>query len=162
MEERRSTRRQPARQAERGGDVLEAALVLPLLLTVLLALYSFGRGWNAYQAMTQAAQEGLREAMTTFCSDCSDPTIATNRIKQRFLYPALQKANLDPSKVRNYTQGYAWLDGDRSRQVCSVYVSFSYPYTLTIPFTPVPLTTITLTTQTQMRLANHRPDGTCP
>jgi Flp pilus assembly protein TadG len=162
MERQNTTQISSRRNAQRGGDVLEATLVLPLLITVMLALYSFGRGWNVYQAMTQAAREGLREAVTTFCSDCSDSTIAANQIKQRFVDPALQKAKLDPAKVRNYSQGYAWFDGDRSGQVCGMYVSFSYPYTLTIPFTPVPLTTITLTTQTQMRLANHPPDGTCP
>ncbi|HEV2387841.1 MAG TPA: TadE/TadG family type IV pilus assembly protein [Candidatus Acidoferrales bacterium] len=152
----------PPGRPQRGGDVLEAALVLPVLLTVLLAVYSFGRGWNAYQTMTQASREGLREAVTTFCDTCSDPTIAASHIRQQFVYPALEKAKLDTSKVRNYTQGYAWLDGPNSQEVCGVYVSFSYPYTLTIPFTPVPLTTITLTTKTRMRLANHPRDGTCP
>lgn len=45
---------------QRGATILEAALVLPLLFTFLFAIIEFGRAFNMYQTMTNAAREGAR------------------------------------------------------------------------------------------------------
>jgi Flp pilus assembly protein TadG len=47
----------------RGGQALvEAAMVLPLLLLVLVGIMEIGRAWNIRQVVTHAAREGARAA----------------------------------------------------------------------------------------------------
>lgn len=142
-------------RGERGADVVEAALVLPLLLTLLLALYSFGRGWDIYQTMTRAAREGVREAVTTSCATCGNSYTAPSEIQSNIVFPALQEAGIDTTNSL-LTSSYKQVQGplDAAGNVCGVYITFSYPYRLAIPFIPLNLGTITLTTKVQMRLEN--------
>jgi Flp pilus assembly protein TadG len=46
----------------RGQALVEAALVLPLLLLVLVGIMEVGRAWNIHQVVTHAAREGARAA----------------------------------------------------------------------------------------------------
>lgn len=55
------------------AEVAELALVLPLLFTVILAIFSFGRAFNVYSTLTRAAQEGARVAVTPACAYCGAP-----------------------------------------------------------------------------------------
>lgn len=45
---------------EQGQAVVEMALVLPVLLLILFGIVEFGRVFNAYLVVTQAAREGAR------------------------------------------------------------------------------------------------------
>jgi Flp pilus assembly protein TadG len=145
-------------RGERGADVLEAAFVLPILLTLVFALYSFGRGWDIYQTMTRAAREGVHEAVTTSCAMCGNsytPATGPGSIQSDIVFPALQAAGINTSNsvlTTSYHQGVTVLD--QSGSVCGAYITFSYPYNLTVPFLPWTLTTITLTTKVQMRYEN--------
>lgn len=151
------------RHGERGSDVFEAAMVLPVILTIMIALFAFGRGWDIYQTMTRAAREGVRQAITTSCAMCGSSSYSTSDIQTDFVFPALQAAGINTSDATlqsTYQQGYAWLDtGDT---ICGAYVKFSYPYIIRLPFLKTNLTTITLNTDVQMRLENQPTDGTCP
>lgn len=146
------------RRGERGADVLEAALVLPILLTLLLALYSFGRGWNIYETMTRAAREGVRHAVTTSCAMCGNsytPATGSGSVQSDFVFPALKAAGIDTNNSllqSTYHQGTVVLD--QAGKVCGAYIKFSYPYKLQIPFIAWTLTTITLKTKVQMRYEN--------
>jgi Flp pilus assembly protein TadG len=158
------------RTPERGADLFEAALVLPLLLTLVLGIYVFGRAWDVYQTMTRAAREGVRQVVTTSCATCGSTYYTPDYVKTSIVFPALQAASLDTSKVnwcppnptnKNFVPcGRVWLDSP-TNQVCGYRISFSYPYTLQIPFVPLSVGTVTLTTQVQMRLENQpaTPDG---
>jgi Flp pilus assembly protein TadG len=148
------------RTPERGADLFEAALVLPLLLTLVLGIYVFGRAWDVYQTMTRAAREGVRQVVTTSCATCGSTYYTPDYVKTSIVFPALQAASLDTTKVQNYSQTYTWLD--TAQQVCGVRISFSYPYALQVPFVPLSMGTVTLTTQVQMRLENQPSTGTCP
>ena len=49
--------------SERGTALLEAALTLPLLLIVSVGIFEFGRGYQTWQVLTNAAREGARVAV---------------------------------------------------------------------------------------------------
>jgi Flp pilus assembly protein TadG len=46
----------------RGQALVEAAMVLPLLLLLLVGIMEIGRAWNIRQVVTHAAREGARAA----------------------------------------------------------------------------------------------------
>jgi Flp pilus assembly protein TadG len=47
---------------EAGQSLAEFAILLPLLLFVLIGVFEFGRAWNVYQVVVNAAREGGRVA----------------------------------------------------------------------------------------------------
>jgi Flp pilus assembly protein TadG len=63
---------------ERGAQLIEAALVLPLLLLVLLGILDFGLLFQRYEAVTNAAREGARVAILPGYTDAD----VENRVQQ--------------------------------------------------------------------------------
>jgi Flp pilus assembly protein TadG len=49
--------------SERGAALLEVALTLPLLLLVATGIFEFGRAYQTWQILTNAAREGARLAV---------------------------------------------------------------------------------------------------
>jgi Flp pilus assembly protein TadG len=84
---------------EAGSQVAEAALVLPLMFTILLGIFWFGQAFSIYGTLTHAARQGARAAVAPACATCggtNDPsTNAYNAIQS-----ALQAAKLDPNKLQ--------------------------------------------------------------
>jgi hypothetical protein len=56
-------RRQPLVGSERGAELIEFALVLPLLLLLLLGIVDFGFLFQRLEVVTNAAREGARIAV---------------------------------------------------------------------------------------------------
>ncbi|PYR43219.1 MAG: pilus assembly protein TadE [Acidobacteria bacterium] len=56
------TRRQ-GWSSERGTAILETAMTLPLLLLVSVGIFEFGRAYQTWQVLTNAAREGARVAV---------------------------------------------------------------------------------------------------
>ena len=50
-------------QGERGAAIIETALTLPLVLLVAVGIFEFGRAYQTWQVMTNAAREGARVAV---------------------------------------------------------------------------------------------------
>ena len=61
MESCGATTRQ--RHPERGAALLEAAFTIPLLLLVAIGIFEFGRAYQTWQVLTNAAREGARMAV---------------------------------------------------------------------------------------------------
>jgi len=59
----------PRRRDERGTALLEMALTLPLLLLVSAGIFEFGRGYQTWQVLTNAAREGARIAVLPGTTD---------------------------------------------------------------------------------------------
>ena len=66
----RTLRRSPSARSplsswvsERGSALLETALTLPLLLLVSVSIFEFGRAYQTWQVITNAAREGARVAV---------------------------------------------------------------------------------------------------
>jgi len=51
------------RNSERGAAIIETAITLPLLLLVSVGIFEFGRAFQTWQVMTNAAREGARVAV---------------------------------------------------------------------------------------------------
>jgi Flp pilus assembly protein TadG len=51
------------RSGERGAALVEAAVVIPLLLFVCTGILEFGRAYQTWQVLTNAAREGARVAV---------------------------------------------------------------------------------------------------
>lgn len=55
--------RQRRRRSDRGAELIELAIVLPILLLVFAAIIDFGFLFQRYEALTNAAREGARIAI---------------------------------------------------------------------------------------------------
>jgi Flp pilus assembly protein TadG len=51
-------------KSERGAALLETAITLPIILLVSVAIFEFGRAYQTWQVLTNAAREGARLAVT--------------------------------------------------------------------------------------------------
>jgi len=52
-------------KSERGAALLETAITLPIILLVSVAIFEFGRAYQTWQVLTNAAREGARVAVIT-------------------------------------------------------------------------------------------------
>jgi Flp pilus assembly protein TadG len=85
----KSNRCQPKRNQRRGGAVVEAALVLPMIIMFLFGILEYGRYIMTLQVMTNAAREGARFALahtqpvtvggTTYGNATSDVSAVVNK-----------------------------------------------------------------------------------
>jgi len=66
----------PARGQERGAALIEAALTIPLLLLVAVGIFEFGRAYQTWQVLTNAAREAARYAVTPGATADNAQTIA--------------------------------------------------------------------------------------
>ena len=145
---------------ERGVELVEAALVFPLLLALIIGGFWLGRAYNIYESLTRAAREGARFALAPSCATCGN-TFPGNAEVTTVINNALSAASMDPAQVSpaisilpaNRNTGTQMLNptDPTSTQVPGVVIKFGYPVKLIIPFTPLNAMTITITTQVQMR-----------
>ena len=56
---------------DRGAAIVEVALTLPLLLLVSVGIFEFGRAYQTWQVLTNAAREGARIAVLPNSTDSS-------------------------------------------------------------------------------------------
>ena len=57
------------RRDQRGAALLEMAFTLPLLLLISVSIFEFGRAFEVWQVLTNAAREGARVAVLPGISD---------------------------------------------------------------------------------------------
>ena len=62
---------------ERGAALVEAAVTIPILLLVAVGIFEFGRAYQTWQVLTNAAREGARYAVTP--SSTRENTVAIVR-----------------------------------------------------------------------------------
>lgn len=59
---------------QRGAALLETAITIPLVLLVCVSIFEFGRAYQTWQVLTNAAREGARIAILT---DTTDAMVTT-------------------------------------------------------------------------------------
>ena len=64
------------RRSERGTAMLEAAVTLPILLLIAVGIFEFGRAYQTWQVLTNAAREGARISVLPGSTDSGVQTRA--------------------------------------------------------------------------------------
>jgi Flp pilus assembly protein TadG len=57
------------RRNERGTALLETAVTIPIILLISVAIFDFGRAYQTWQVLTNAAREGARVSILTDKTD---------------------------------------------------------------------------------------------
>ena len=139
---------------ERGSELFEAALVLPLLFMVLIGIVWMGRAITVYQALGRAAREGARVALAPTCATCGDAT-AGDTVVEEVVENSLTAASLDvgnPGFQVQVNRNQPLNPGDPSNyRFSGVSVTVTYPVQLVIPFTSLNGSTINITSTVSMR-----------
>jgi Flp pilus assembly protein TadG len=68
-------------RSERGAAMLETALTLPLILLIAVGIFEFGRAFQTWQVLTNAAREGARVAVLPNPPAGAATTRTTNYLK---------------------------------------------------------------------------------
>ncbi len=164
------------------AEIAEAALVLPLVFMFLLGIVWFGRAFNTYSTIQQAAQQGAILAARATCATCGDaqpmPAAAASAVTA-----VMQASSLDPTQIVNNPaptnctsstyniivcqQVVLSLSPNPSQpqscgsppepspsQICGAIVTFQYPFQFYFPYTALNLSTVTLTADAQSRMEN--------
>jgi Flp pilus assembly protein TadG len=66
---------------QRGAALVEAAMMIPLLLFIAVAIFEFGRAYQTWQVLTNAAREGARYGITPGSTTANATTIAQNYMR---------------------------------------------------------------------------------
>ncbi len=178
--------KQITRQLRRGdgAEIAEVALVLPLVFMFLLGIVWFGRAFNIYSTIQQAAQQGAITAARATCATCATPNaFPTDTTVTGAVASVMNASNLNPAQIPvnsnppspifcanpPYPTGACSTTIDniticRSVQLnspastqppqCGIVVSFQYPFTFYFPGTSLNLQQIILSAQAQSRMEN--------
>ena len=63
---------------QRGAALIETAITIPLVLLVSVSIFEFGRAYQTWQILTNAAREGARIAVLEGQTDAQVTTIVRN------------------------------------------------------------------------------------
>jgi Flp pilus assembly protein TadG len=105
------------RSSERGAELLELALVLPILLVMLVGIIDFGQAWSLKDKLTGAARDAARVAVAKFNDtnnpQCPGETPCSVQAAASAAVAALNSANvdtcgLDPSTSTPAAGTFAW------------------------------------------------------
>ncbi|MGH9787788.1 MAG: TadE family protein, partial [Candidatus Acidiferrales bacterium] len=115
---------------EKGAELVEAAVVLPLVILLVLGMFWLGRAYNSLQTLTRAAREGARLAVTPTCASCGNTFPAEGEVRA-VIDASLLASSMDPSSVTNFSmQRQVVLNPGSVPEVRGVVISFNYPYNL--------------------------------
>lgn len=131
-----------------GQAMVEFALVLPILLILVLGIFEFGRAWNAYQVLTDAAREGARVAVV---ADGTNTATASDTVTKT-VRNALGRASLIPDSARiTFPTGLKTGTG----QLATVNVTYPYNFTFLGPLLKWGTTQSNITLRTTFVMRNE-------
>jgi Flp pilus assembly protein TadG len=107
------------RRDQRGAALLEMAFTLPLLLLISVSIFEFGRAFEVWQVLTNAAREGARVAVLPGISDA----MVSARVQQ-YANAGVLDTGVTPTVtiLRNSTISYGSGTASGSR------VTVTYPF----------------------------------
>jgi Flp pilus assembly protein TadG len=162
-----------------GAEIAEAALVLPLVFMLLLGIIWFGRAFNIYSTIQQAAQQGAITAARASCATCGNRPPIDDTV-DRTIYSVMQASSLDPTQIPTNSNPPTPVPcvsppgvcttanniticrnvqlnptaGNTQTPQCGTVVGFQYPFQFYLPFTSLNMQRIILSAQAQSRMEN--------
>lgn len=131
----------------RGASLVEAALVLPLVVLILLGGFEVGRVVNLDETLTNAAREGARWSAMPAAGTANLP--AATAVQARVVaFAAGANLTLDPSAV-TVNQAVSLSEGGLATSFSQVDVT--YTYSVSTPLVAALLPTLTLRGHALMR-----------
>lgn len=106
-------------RGQRGQALLETAVILPIVLLVSVTIFEFGRAYQVFQIMTNAAREGARVAVL--------PTTSDADVRARV------QAYLAAGAIANYSKAVINIDHTQTISIGggtapATQVSVNYPF----------------------------------
>lgn len=105
---------------QKGAALLETAITLPLVLLVCVSVFEFGRAYQTWQVLTNAAREGARVAVLSESTD-AQVTSAVKAYMQGGQLPSAALANISVERTVPFATS-----NTASR------VTISYPFKFTV------------------------------
>jgi Flp pilus assembly protein TadG len=105
---------------QKGAALLETAITLPLVLLVCVSIFEFGRAYQTWQVLTNAAREGARVAVLSESTD-AQVTSAVKAYMQGGQLPSAALANISVERMVPFATS-----NTASR------VTISYPFKFTV------------------------------
>ena len=166
-----------------GAEIAEAALVLPLVFMLLLGIVWFGRAFNIYSTITQAAQQGAITAARPVCATCTQASawgttsFPSDATVTGVVEAVLKSSDLDTTQILANAPSpiffcvnppgtcSATIDNItvcRNVQLnpaaqplqCGTVVSFQYPFQFFLPFTSLNMQKVIMSAQAESRMEN--------
>lgn len=116
-------------RSERGAALLETALTLPLLLLVCVGILEFGRAYQTWQVLTNAAREGARIAVLPGMDDAA----VRSRVREYMTIGQLPKANLSVVTINVDRTKTVSLGGSNTASASQVTVNYPFDFVVLDP-----------------------------
>jgi hypothetical protein len=137
----------------RGQQLVEAALILPVFLMLLIGTVWMGRAFNIYETVCRAAREGAEVALAPSCATCGAAAASDGQVII-VVDNILSSASIDttnPGLSIQINRGQVLNPtAPTYYRASGVAVSVSYPMQLTVPFTALNATTVNISTTVRM------------
>lgn len=108
---------------QKGAALLETAITLPLVLLVCVSIFEFGRAYQTWQVLTNAAREGARVAILSASTD-AQVTDAVKVYMQGGQLPSFDLANVSVERTVPFAA---------SNTASRVTVSYPFKFTVLNP-----------------------------
>lgn len=108
---------------QKGAALLETAITLPLVLLVCVSIFEFGRAYQTWQVLTNAAREGARVAILSDATD-AQVTSAVKAYMQGGQLPSFDVANIAVERTVPFAA---------SNTASRVTVSYPFKFTVLNP-----------------------------
>jgi len=156
-------------------------MVFPLLFTLLLGIIWFGRAFNIYSTIQQAAQQGAITATRASCATCGN-TPSSDTAVYNAVAAVMQASSVDPTQIPvnsnpptplSCVDPFPVLTCPSTNKIticrqallnrpvsatqipqCGTIVSFQYPFRFSLPFTSLNFQNTILSAQAQSRMEN--------
>lgn len=89
-----------------GQEIAEAAIVLPILFLLLLAIFWFARAFNISSTLDRAAREGIQAAGQRTCATCGNTSQANTQIVTQ-ISNVLAADHLQVASLQPYSPAFA-------------------------------------------------------
>lgn len=107
---------------QRGTALVETAITLPILLLIAVGIFEFGRAYQTWQVLTNAAREGARVSVTPGAT----PDMVTQVVRNYMQTGALEKYDTATVTVNQTAPFAAGTLGSPTASVITIQYPFDF------------------------------------